>query len=93
MDVGTPKSLSQILRRNAGIELATVKTQHSEAERQLESAVKERRETEEKLVEAKASARTQNSEVRRLSAQLEGMKAELSSRVKSAEERGAEGNT
>lgn len=36
---------------------------------------------------------TQNSEVRRLSAQLEGMKAELSSRVQSAEERGAEGNT
>ncbi|HCF4368390.1 TPA: DNA-binding protein [Pseudomonas aeruginosa] len=78
---------------NLRIELATVKTQHSEAERQLESAVKERRETEEKLVEAKASARTQNSEVRRLSAQLEGMKAELSSRVQSAEKRGAEGNT
>ena len=78
---------------NLRIELATVKTQHSEAERQLESAIKERRETEERLVEAKASARTQNSEVRRLSAQLEGMKTELSSRAKSAEERGAEGNT
>ena len=78
---------------NLKIELATVKTRHSEAERQLESAIKERRETEERLVEAKAAARTQNSEVRRLSAQLEGMKAELSSGTKPAEGRGTEGNT